>query len=142
MKPKQMLFLAWYSVKSLLWGDLVSTLSILKRAKTWSYVFYAILFIMAYYGKLTLLNGFLVASAIFVLYMIRQRKEPEFNVLLTEQAFLQNDDEIIRKHYNRYVKECFYTKHQPVEYEEYKKEEKLKIIEKKNIESEENDTEY
>jgi len=68
-------------------------------------------------------------------YIARQNKEPEYNKALRERAFIRNDEIKIMQYYEKYKKQCFFSKKEPLSYEDYKKDEIFKIEEKKHIQS-------
>jgi len=129
MKPKDLLFLVWYSIKDLLL-DIFMFLEALKKPKTWSFILYATLFLVAYYRKLTWTNAGIIFSLIFLIYIIRQNKDTNFLKALKEKAFLDNDDKKIRSHYETYTKKCYFSvpRKEPLGYEEYKIEEVRRIV--------------
>lgn len=131
MKLRYLPFLLWYSVKEIfkLPGELFD---ILKRAKTWSFIFYLTMFMLIYYHKATWTSYVVISALILLVYFVRQKNEPRFNEALREKAFMKNDSEILMKYFRRYCQECFYTHKQPVEYEEWKKREIDVIAEKRN----------
>ena len=128
MKPKDLLFLVWYSIKDILM-DIFRFLEALKKPKTWSFILYSTLFLMAYYRKLTWANATIIISLIFLIYIIRQNKDTDFLKALKEKAFLNNNDGKIRPHYETYTKKCYFSvpRKEPLSYEEYKIEELKRI---------------
>ena len=130
MKFKGLLFLIWYSIKDILMG-IVYLMESLKKPKTWSFILYAALFLMAYYRKLTIINAAVVIFLILVIYTARQNKDPEFNKAVREKAFLDNEEAKIQEYYETYKKQCYFTvpRKEPLSYEEYKQYE-IKKIEK------------
>ena len=105
MKLKDILFLLWYSIKDILM-DFVRLLDELKKPRTWSFILYASLFLIAYYRKLTLTNAVIVLSLILLVYVVRQHKDPDFNKAVKEKAFLKNDDDKIKDYYEQYKRQC------------------------------------
>ena len=124
MKFKELLYLIVYSLKSLLL-DLINLLSALRHVKTWSFILYATLFLIAYYHKLTIINAVIIIGLILLIYIARQHKDPDFNTAVKEKAFLENDEEKIKGDYESYKKQCYFTipKKEPLSYEEYKQRE-------------------
>ena len=132
MKMKELFFLLTYSLKSLLVDDIGDVFVSLKKAKTWSFIFYATFFISAYYQQYAL--TWVALSLIFVVYIIRKHKEPEYNIAVKERAFLKGDEEKICQYYERYKREAYFSTSQRKSktYEDYKQEETQKILEKKH----------
>ena len=132
MKSKDLLFLIEYSIKDILF-DVVRVLEALKKPKTWSFVLYATLFLMAYYRKLTAINAIVIISLILIIYIARQKKDPDFDKAVKEKAFLRNEEDKIKNYYETYKRQCYFTipRKEPLSYEEYKEKE-LKKIEEKN----------
>lgn len=141
MKLKDILYLIWYSIKDLL-IDLIELISALKKAKTWSFILYATIFLLAYYRSLTRTNAIIVIAFILILYIIRQHKEPNYNKSVKERAFRKHDDEKTRIYYEKYKNHCYYSKKEIVDYEEYKKRELMKLDEKKYIQLNQDDALY
>ncbi len=129
MGIKKIPYLIWFSAKSLVL-DLVEFLGAFKRAKTWSFILYAGLFLIMYYKKLTQTNAIIIISLILIIYIIRQNKEPSYNKALKEKIFLKNDEEQIKVYYDKYKRQCFFAKKEPLDYDNYRKEEIKKIHEK------------
>ena len=127
------IFLIWYSVKSLIM-DLADLLSALKRAKTWSFILYATFFLAVWYKNYTLMK--IALPLILLLYIIRQDKEPDFQKAKKDRAFLRNDTKRIEGYYEKYKSACYFSRprKEPLNYEDYKKEELRKLFEKKELE--------
>ena len=132
MKPKNLLFLIWYSVRDILL-DIIRLIEALKKPKTWSFILYATLFLMAYYRKLTITNAIIIIFLILVIYIARQKKDPEFNKAVKEKAFIGNEEDKIQEYYETYKKQCYFTipRKEPLSYEGYKQKELENIREKK-----------
>ena len=124
MKSKDLLFLIEYSIKDILF-DVVRVLEALKKPKTWSFVLYATLFLMAYYRKLTAINAIVIISLILIIYIARQKKDPDFDKAVKEKAFLRNEEDKIKNYYETYKRQCYFTipRKEPLSYEEYKEKE-------------------
>ena len=132
MKPKDLLFLVWYSIKDVLL-DIVRFIEALKSPKTWSFVLYATLFLMLYYRKLTITSSIIIFSLILVIYIARQNNDPEFNRAMREAAFLNNEEDKISEYYENYKKQCYFTvpRKEPLNYDNYKEEELRKLQQSK-----------
>lgn len=128
MRLKDIPYLVWYSIMDIL-ADLFRYIESLKNPRTWSFILYAVLFIGAYYKQYTLIK--ISLPLILLIYIIRQRKEPEFNRKLRERAFLKNDDSKISSYYEEYKNYCFFSRKDALSYEGFKKEEIQKITERK-----------
>ena len=137
MKLKELLYLVWYSIKSL-FTDLLEFFSALKKAKTWSFILYATFFLGVYYRNYTVMK--IALPAILLLYILRQNKEPDYNKSVRDRAFQQGDDEKIKLYYDRYKKQCYYSRKEPLSYDDYKKAEIRKLDEKKYTQSGQSDT--
>src|SRR3990167_10088313 len=120
MKLKHIPYLVYDSLKSLVM-DLVGLAASLKKAKTWSFILYATFFLAVYYKNYIVMK--IALPLILILYILRRQKEPEFNTALRKRAFLNNNDKEIMEHYEKYKKQCFYSKAEPLSYEDYKREE-------------------
>ena len=136
MKLKEIPFLIFYSFKSLVM-DLVELAESFKKAKTWSFILYATFFLAVYYKQYTLMK--IALPIILILYVIRQDKEPEYNKELKEKAFLKGDDKEMLRYYQRYKKQCYFSKKEALSYEDYKANEVKELKEKRYIESDQSD---
>jgi hypothetical protein len=126
MKIKNLPFLIWDSVKNIL-NDFFDYLALLKKPKTWSFILYATVFLMYYYGFKDTLTWVLVLLLIIIIYIIRRSHEADFTLSIKKRAFVKGNEEEMRGYYQTYKKDCFYRKVVPLEYEEYKKQEKEKM---------------
>lgn len=121
---KELTFLVYYSVKSLI-VDLFEFLNSLKKAKTWSFILYATFFLGVYYKNYTVIK--IALPLILLLYIIRQNKEPDYNRVVREKAFMSGEDERIMVYYKKYCKQCFFANTTPKSFEEYKVVETKKL---------------
>ena len=130
MTARDLLFLIWYSIRDIIL-DMLRFLEAFKSPKTWSFILYATLFLMAYYRKLTPKNAIIIIALILVVYVVRQHKDPDFNRAVKEKAFLRNDDDKIKRYYENYKKQCYFSvpRKEPLNYEEYKHKEVKKVQE-------------
>lgn len=128
MKLKDLLFLVWYSIRDIIL-DVMRFMDTLKKPKTWSFILYAALFLIAYYRKLTVWNATMVILLILVIYVIRQKNDPDFNKTVKENAFLNGEENKIKEYYDDYTRQCYFTipRKEPLSYEDYKQQELKKI---------------
>lgn len=134
MKSKDLLFLILYSIKDILL-DIVRVLEALKKPQTWSFILYAALFLMAYYRKLTIINAVVIIGLILFIYIARQHKDPDFNKVIKEKAFLENDEDKIKDYYEAHKKQCYFTipRKEPLSYEEYKEKELRNLEDREKV---------
>lgn len=133
MNLKEFIYLIRYALASWFY-DGVEFISMLKKARTWSYMLYGTIIVALYYNNLKIV--YIVLPLVFILYIVRQSKETKFNRDLKEKSFLENDEQKIKSYYETYKKQCFFShpKREPLEYEDYKKYEINKINERKSSE--------
>jgi hypothetical protein len=126
MRIKELPYLVYDSIISIL-KDSLHVFTALKNPKTWSFILYATLFLMAYYRKLNKINSFIILTLILIVYISRRRFDPEYTETVKRRAFLKNDKDKISRYYEQYKRQCFFTKTKPLPLEEYKKEEWRKL---------------
>ena len=132
MTLKEMLYLLGYSIKHLL-NDLVDFLLEFKKAKTWGFIFYFTL-VYAYFTNNIVLY-WTALPIIGLIYVVRQHKEPRYHLELKKKALLTNNESEVRKYYESYKKNCFFSNKNPMSYEAFKESELKKLQEKTNTES-------
>ena len=128
MNIKELAYLVWYSIKSLL-GDFVNLLLEFKRPETWFYILMAAFMFAAYYREITVIKW--LVPLILIIYIIRHKQEGKYHTDLVEKAFLKGDDTILQEEYEKYIRDCFYKKLSPYSYDEWKSKEKKEIENKK-----------
>jgi hypothetical protein len=130
MKLKEFIYLIKYSMSS--WLDYgFGLISMLKKPKTWGYILYGTIMAAVYYDNWEIIV--IAGSMVLVLYIIRQSKDPGFTQSLKDKAFIDNDEQKLKRYYDNYKKQCFFSqpKREPVSYEDYVKGELEKINEKR-----------
>lgn len=118
----------WYSFKDICLSG-IDMLAEFKKPSAWSSIlyivtFYAIIMKKTYLFKWTI-------PGIIIVYVIRQRVDGAYRKALKEKAFLHNDEMILQDEYEKYKKECFFTKEPVKDFLFWKQAEVEKILKHK-----------
>ena len=126
----EQLYFVYYSVKEL-GMDVIHLLLELKKPRMWSAILYGTFFVAAYLRNFRLMKWIL--PPIFIVYLIRQKKEKQWKGELYEKDLKRNiDSYIVKEHYDLYKRQCYFAHKDPLNFDEWKQFEiKNKI--KKNM---------
>lgn len=114
----------WYSVKDI--GlEIIGFLQEFKKPNTWSSILYVACF-YAFMTKNFTLFKWLIPS-IVVVYIIRQRIDGRYRHEIYQNALLNNNNTILEEEYERYKRECHFTKQSALDYTQWKEQEQNKL---------------
>ena len=123
------LYFIYYSVKDI-FIDIVNLLEDLKKPRMWSTILYVTFFIAAYKRDFKLMKWTL--PLIFIVYLIRQKKDTKWKGELFEKDLRRNiDSDIVKDHYKRYTKHCHFSHKEPIRVDEWKLSEIKRLDEKR-----------
>lgn len=119
----------WYGIKEL-GNDFIDIISQFKKPRTWSAILYATFLIAVYVRNYNLMLW--TIPLILLVYFIRNKKENLWKAELYEKDINNNiNSDIVKEHYERYKKQCYFAKKDYLPFEEWRQSE-LKRLEEKN----------
>lgn len=118
------LYSVWYSARQI-GNDAVDLAKELKRPNTWSAILYVACFYAFMKRDLTLFT-WLIPAIVFV-YVYRQRVDGRYRGELKKKAFLNNDKIVLEEEYEKYKRECHFTKQVALDYTQWVETEKRKL---------------
>ena len=122
------LYFIYYSVKELLM-DIVNLIEELKKPRMWSAILYATFFVAAYARNFKLMRWTL--PLIFIMYLIRQKKERKYISELFEKDLKRSiDSNIVKEHYDIYKKQRYFAHKEFLDFNDWKKIEIKKLNKK------------
>lgn len=127
-KIYEALYPIYFGIKELI-VDILSFIEELKKPRTWSAILYGTFFVAAWYKNFTLMKWTL--PLILIIYFIRQKKERRY-IKDMYRRDLKNgiDSDIVKGHYERYVKQCGFSHKERMPFGEWKQKELRGIDEK------------
>lgn len=118
------LYSIWYSLKDIaseMWGFILE----FKKPNTWS----TLLYIACFYAFMTKnFQLFLwLIPGIALVYLIRQRVDGRYRHEMYISALMSDNDMLLQDDYEKYKRECFFTKQSCLDYTQWKESEKNKL---------------
>jgi len=125
MRPKEFLYLLWYSVRTF-FTDVVELILELRNPKSISYILLGIMFIAAYYRNYRLL--YILAPVVLFIKIARDRIEGKFTYELFERDLKNGkNSNLVMQYFHKYTKKCSFANKLPLKFDEWKEEEIKKI---------------
>lgn len=122
------LYFIYYSVKEIVL-DVVNLIEEFKKPRMWSIILYATFFIAVYNRNIRLM--WTTLPFIFIVYLIRQKRDTKWRRELFEKDLRKNiDSDIVKKHYEHYKNHCRFSRKEPIGLDEWKLSEIKKLDEK------------
>lgn len=118
----------WYGLRELM-KDGLDILKEFKKPRMWSSILFAIILYGTYIRNFTLLKW---AIPLFALvYFLRHKQEKLWKGELYEKDLNNNiDSDIVKEHYERYKKACYFSSKSFITFDEWKQQEITRIHEK------------
>lgn len=128
-KLRYTLYWIYYSFKEL-FIEPFRLLEELKKPKMWATILYIIFFGSVYARNYTVMKWTL--PMILIVYLVRQKRDRKYiGEMFIRDLRKDNDTDLVKEHYERYSKQCFFSKTEPISFEEWKKNEIVRIDEKR-----------
>lgn len=122
------LYFVYYSVKEIK-DDIINFIKEFRKPKMWLLILYVTFFVAVWKRNLKLV--WTVLPLIFIVYLIRQKKDTKWRGELFEKDLRRNiDSDIVKEHYKRYTKNCHFSHKEPIGMNEWKKSEIRRLDEK------------
>jgi hypothetical protein len=118
-------YLCWYSFKELLWDNVISIFKEIKNPTTWQWMFYILIGYSVWLKRWDVLKILIIPT--LLIYLVRQKREGTYNKSKREIALRNDWHYFVLKEYNKYKKECFFKKSEPLTLETWKQKELDKI---------------
>ena len=118
------LYLLWFSIKDA-WLGVIETLAELKKPRTWLAILTGTIFVAFITKRYDLFKWFI--GLMIIVYVIRQKVDGRYKHMMRINALMDDNNFVLEPYYERYRKECRFTRREPLDYESWKKEEIKKV---------------